>query len=342
MSNPQFVHIETYPLKRSALSTGNGNMQTASNILAEAARLEGHIGHIHEPLAPVILVGQPEDPRDKLQNFLDENKQTFTNRDGWKVERKIAKTTHVLIAAVYSSPISSDSVDMTAADPLFRDSLIFHETEFGTIHLAYKHIDESYLHIHCFTFSPNAKKLHPGFIAKEENGQGAYTRAMVAFQDRFHEQVSCKHDLDRKGLGFFRIQNKHIANVKRKSQKALDEWVIDEEAKRKRKLLRSESEQKALSAREMQQIDEALRKAENEYIDFKQHFIEMSAQHREDIEWHETQLEELQSRMGSYKELLSEVLELHSDNARLIEENKQLKSELNNLLNDDSNHRLNG
>lgn len=338
----QFAHIETYPLKRSSLSTGRGTMQTASSILAEAARLDGHIVHIDKPLPPIMLAGQEnKDPTLQLQEYLARNKKVIINKHGQRIERAVAETTHVLMTAIYSYPIPVSFVDETLADKFFKDCLGFHKVEFGEVHIAYKHRDESYLHIHCYTFSNNAKSLHPGFRAKKVTNNGAYNRAMKKFQDRFYEQVSKHHGLERIGPKLERLKSKHYTYVKRSNKAALELWYEDEKAKTKKKLDEYKLEQKAITQSEIEQIIESLSKTENQYIDFKANYEELSAYGRKELEWLESQINELQTTLGSYKEMLAELIEHRNEVQNLREENHNLKKALKEL-GEESSFRFNG
>ena len=147
------------------------------------------------------------------------------------IAKKVRNDAKVLAAAIYSWPESIKNLEMYEPGGLnpealperinnwINDVIIFQENELNSpILCAVVHLDEGFPHLHVYSLclDNDGKMLHPGFRDKEQtikeifqmsgdknlatkSGNRAYISAMKLWQDRFYENVSQFHGMERIG-----------------------------------------------------------------------------------------------------------------------------------------------
>jgi|GEM_PF-1240120 hypothetical protein len=321
MARFQFSHIETYARTASTLSKSS-SVKTCYDILAEASRVYEHSRHVMSPSPPELLDGITTQELAENLNLLLENEATEVVLGGKAKKRAVRKDAHVLLAAVYSYPSQSQMCDLDEIRPFFMDCIEFHREKFGSVQSAVLHTDEQYLHIHVYTVSNNARKLHPGHIAKKLNkseassikSSVAYKNAMRAFQDDFYQSVSHKYGLERIGPMRKRIQSELYQIAKQAKASELAEWIENEMIKKKKKL-QDEAE------RIKQFYDEKRFEVESEYKQFKETNDVSIQELQEKTQLAETEYEDLINQ----REMIFDIL---IKNQELISENENYKKRL--------------
>ncbi len=177
----QFARAETWALKP---KQGKGPKQWGiADVLAEALRAPENSKHVLSPAAPRHIAGMT---REQLLERHDDLCRETIKPGG----RKARPDVHTLIGAVYSWPYKPEETDVELYAEWVKRSLAFHSAEFGVVHAAFEHSDESFPHLHVYTISNDARDLHAGERAKRatsEKPHQAYRDAMVGWQDRFYE-----------------------------------------------------------------------------------------------------------------------------------------------------------
>jgi hypothetical protein len=149
-------------------------------------------------------------------------------QDGTTRLRKQRSDSRCLVDCVFSYPVDMETLrHATAADSQvaahwLEDTLDFAYAEFSSdsIKGAVLHLDETYLHVHCFMVG-SADRIHPGLKAERENGRRIedgkervkrHRRALSEFLDRFQQRVGNKYGHQRKGnrRPFERIESRAI------------------------------------------------------------------------------------------------------------------------------------
>jgi hypothetical protein len=304
MAEFQFSHIETYARTVSKLSR-NSSVRTCYDILAEASRVKEHCRHVISPSPPELLDGMAIDELAKNLNTLIEKEMTKVVLGGEEKTRAVRKDAHVLLAAVYSYPSLSEHCELDEIKPFFMDCIEFHKEKFGSVQSAVLHTDEQYLHIHVYTLSANARRLHPGHIAKELNkreaepikASEAYKKAMRLFQDNFYHSVSEKYGLARIGPKRKRIQPELFQQAKQATANELREWAEAEQSKIKKK-----HQEELERAERLHQ--EKLLETEREYLQSKEEYDLMVEIQKEKIQRNETIYEGLIDQIGTVSDIL--------------------------------------
>ena len=337
---PQFIRLEIFPRKRSSLSSGRGDMHTAYDILAEAGRVEFNSHHIENPSPPNTIAGLPiEQAQEGLDQFLEENKLCITGKNGEVTYKAVAIDVYVLLAAVYSYPIPKTEADEKQVDAFFSDCLAFHRGWFEDVHSAPVHVDESFLHLHVFTYTTNARKIHPGCMAKADSPnareEAAYNMAMRQFQDDFFEQVASKYGMSRLGLQRARENSRALAHVKRQESVSIQAWADAEAEKQKKRL----KEQEKLSRQSLEMIQKQLlakhRDEEAAYLDYKSQYLAMTEDMQEKINLLTSQMEASEERFGNYQVLVVDNYQLKAEVIELKEVISSLELQIQELLSDD-------
>lgn len=314
MARLQFSHIETYARTASTLSKSS-SVKTCYDILAEASRVYEHSRHVMSPSPPELLDGITTQELAENLNLLLENEATEVVLGGEAKKRAVRKDAHVLLAAVYSYPSQSQMCDLDEIRPFFTDCIEFHREKFGSVQSAVLHTDEQYLHIHVYTVSNNARKLHPGHIAKKLNkseassikSSVAYKNAMRAFQDDFYQSVSQKYGLERIGPMRKRIQSELYQIAKQAKTSELAQWFENEMIKKKKKL-QDEAE------RIKQFYHEKMFEEERDYLQFKEVNDASFQELEEKIQLAETRYEDLLNETGIVSDILIHYKELIAEN----------------------------
>jgi len=256
----QFAHVQTHSRALSANHKRKTNAWTVSDIASEARRDPEHSMHVEAPQPPVPLIGDLTNLEDELDAYLDEHKNVTAKG----VERKARADAHVLISNVYSWPEHVDYYDEERLKAFIEDCIKFHEREFGSCQAAVLHLDESFPHVHAYTYDSNAKKLHPGEKAKaqayadgadKKEANKAYRDAMSAFQERFYQEVGKRHGLDRVGPKRQRMSRKDWREQKQARLASGDRLRAVEEAAEA--LEAKNSDLSALTAKQEQMLNKA-------------------------------------------------------------------------------------
>lgn len=314
-------------------------MHTAYDILAEAGRVEFNSPHIKNPSPPITIAGLPiEQAQEGLDQFLEENKLCIKGKDGNITYKAVAIDVYVLIAVIYSYPIPKTEADEKQVDAFFIDCLTFHRDWFKDVHSAPVHADESHLHLHAFTFTTNARKVHPGCKAKDASSnaraEAAYNVAMRQFQDDFYEQVASMHGMSRLGLQRSRENSRALAHVKREREEEIQAWADAETEKQKKRL----KEQEKLSMQAIEKIQQLLlaksREDEAAYLDYKAEYLAMTDEMKDKIDWLTSQMEDAEDRFGNYQDLVIDNFQLKAEIIELKEVVKHLEARIEQLLND--------
>lgn len=260
MTLSQFMHVKTYPRKISSLSSKKyGN--TVDKIVKEAIRFRGSCNHVKVPQSVRLISGKPlEDLPKRLEKLLKDTGQNIMDtKHGGLKKRAVRFDAHVLLAAVYSYPVKIGKVKHDAMDDFFKDCIEFHQNQFGEIDSAVLHIDESYFHIHVYTIDANAKRLHPGFAAKEYKKidttyTGTYRSEMSKLQDLFFEQVSSHHDIARIGPARKRYTRDVYMSIKKNAEEQSANYLEQLEKTIKDKQVEADKKHKATELENQAQI----------------------------------------------------------------------------------------
>lgn len=214
----QFIHTQTYSRK------GNGKNRSISDVVNEAARVNGFIPHVLNPQPVNILTGcNPLEIPALIEKSISSAK--VAKGKG----KAIRKDSHLLEATVASHPVYSE--DLNDPEKLqdyerWRNLTIEHikkdyESRGLELVSAVEHLDELHPHIHAYGIPVssesnsrlNAKKCHPGHAAaalqndvKEKSL--AYKAAMRKWQDSYHAEVGEKCGLLRLGPARQRLDRK--------------------------------------------------------------------------------------------------------------------------------------
>jgi len=234
----QFIHLETGSEEgrdlysnRNGKKTKTGHISVAS-ILGEAGRLDGYISHIENPESPIILYGDKEkgveDVREKVNAWAKGTKDARGH--------KVRKDANALLSGVVSYHPIGDNEDKKEYDTkrnafeaaliewlkkVYGEDLVLilrHDDE------PFKGINEGKIHYHWHYYcvkKPGQKfDLHPGLKARSEydisrkdrknmtadeikcaynEGKRAYRTAMIAFQERFYQELGRFHGFARYG-----------------------------------------------------------------------------------------------------------------------------------------------
>lgn len=278
----QFAHIEIYARKPSGLSSSSGR-RTVKQILGEASRLASYCPHIKEIHAPATLEGYPiEQLEHQLEKYLQQN-LAVKNVNGNAQFRQARQDTYVLLTAIYSYPEPVETYNEIVARHFFDACLVFHTNEFGAVDSAVMHLDESYPHIHVFTFTNNGKKLHPGHSAKIlaiEAGVPArerahiYKDAMRDFQTRFNREVAEQFDMERDGPKRPRINSKDYKAAKKREQISDEHERSESENKiKKSKLLKQRLEDESRAVLDRNRISDQERRYKSLIEKMEENFI---------------------------------------------------------------------
>ncbi|MBF0327494.1 MAG: hypothetical protein HQL42_20940 [Alphaproteobacteria bacterium] len=215
----QFAHICTFSRR------GNSIGRSVIEVVAEAARQEGHAPHVKHPQPPTVLHGiDPAEIPAEVDRRVRAAKAALRGRGRGN---SVRQDTHVLEGTVLSHPGQTTAI---AADPgqrreyeAWRADAIRWLIEDGRrrgveVVTIVEHLDEEHPHIHALAIPTNArldaKQCHPGYVAlaaAKEAGQDAkqanlaYRAAMRGWQDQYHEQVAMRHGQTRVGPGRRRL-----------------------------------------------------------------------------------------------------------------------------------------
>lgn len=188
--------------------------------------------HVVNPQPPQVILGiHPTELEKELNKYLESQGDRYITKGGKEATRKVREDKHVLLAAVYSWPESTDDFDLDEFQKFAQASVNFFEKEHGVkCQSAVVHFDEEHPHVHVYGFHKDARSCHAGWVAKTEakkNGASekdsnvAYKEAMKGYQDRYFEQVT-KH------FGMERLSDtprRRLTRAEWKEQKTLDKMI---------------------------------------------------------------------------------------------------------------------
>lgn len=227
-----FGHVNTYARKTSAASKGKGNSWSAKSIFNEASRVAENSPHVVNPQPPQVISGMPLEQLEKeLDKYLETQADKYITKGGKEATRKVREDKHVLVAAVYSWPESSDDFDLAEFQKFAEKSIEFFEKEHGIkCQSAVVHFDEEHPHVHVYGFHKDARSTHAGWVAKteakkngatEQESNVAYKEAMKGYQDRYFEQVTSQFGMER----LSDTPRKRLSRSAWKEQKTLDKII---------------------------------------------------------------------------------------------------------------------
>ena len=260
----QFSHVNTYARKISSMSGKQKQTKmakkeipqqwTVGDVTAEASRLDGHIAHVSNPLAPVLIKGViPHE----LVILCDEMMKDAKQSNG----KSARSDTHCLLSAVYSLPYKPEDYYeyKVECEKFISDALKFHAKHYGEVLSCVMHLDESHIHYHALSINPDARACIPGWKAKRETmkqeldkgaskkdalkeGNRAYKDAMRILQDEFYEEVGKENGMERFGPRRQRFQPGPDFHQFRDTQTRIKQEKEAEEHLRIATKLRSEAE----------------------------------------------------------------------------------------------------
>jgi hypothetical protein len=292
--------------------------------LSEAIRLNGHTFHIANPQSEVVkLAGEFEPDRliNGFEQYLLETKIETVDKNGVIREKRASIDTYVLMAAVYSFPTPKDEADREMVAMFYDQAIKFHNKEFKELHFACEHTDESHFHIHVFTFTTNAKYIHPGYIAKNKannKDKQAYKNAMRDFQTRFNQQVACHFGMERHGPLRPRVPSKYYKQ-KKEALEQLEEFKA--ELDKKRKKMEQEFKEKALELyRQLQKLKQQHLEDERFYISSMEENERGMAEMREQFNYLKTQLQVGSELFAKFQEFLAVELDPYASDSIFLDD----------------------
>lgn len=219
MPGPQFVHVQTWSRKP------NPAGQSIAQIIAEATRNPEYSGHVEDPVAPRVLLGDPSTFQAEHDAHVAARATVARLKDGSERVRSIRKDRHTLATVVMSYPVPRAAIlteeDRAALERWERRNLDWLRERYGDqLRVVLAHDDEEHPHLHAWLLpddpGADATTLHPGKVAKrrveeEEKAAGnppreavkagnrALREAMTFFQDEYYHAVGAPEGLTRTG-----------------------------------------------------------------------------------------------------------------------------------------------
>lgn len=245
----QFIRVETFA--RVPRKSKDKCRRSASDVVAEAMRVENYCKHVDNPRPPLIILGcKPSEMWEGLKALADQAKDRSN-------KKKLAKDAQILLAGVVSAPIESEALmadlrahsaskdsngkgDKSLITENMKSWYVFKKKTLGFLQEKYGdslksvvcHFDETYLHFHFYCHNDlkngtlNLDGLHDGYDAerglefnrKQRNEGGkqrkaAHANALRGFQDNYYAKVG-------QFCGFGRVGP-------RKRRLKHDEWVTE-------------------------------------------------------------------------------------------------------------------
>lgn len=179
--------------------------------------------------------------------------------EGRTSTRKVRKDAVVLVDGIVTmSEEDARRMGEAAVADYLRDALAFVEDEFGADNIAYFdiHLDETTPHAHF-----GAVPLRDGSLSWKKFFPSKY--ALSEFQDRFYQQVSSRHDLDRGekrvGQGAL-VRHKTVSEMKADSRRELAR--IQEQIEQEQRRLESVQRAQETAREQVRGIEEGVRALE--------------------------------------------------------------------------------
>jgi hypothetical protein len=234
----QFGHMDWFgvkgaPKKQRKSHTGSHGTQrskgwSVSDILAEAARINGHCVHVKNPENPNVLFGDFDACRSAAFRYeASRDFEKVRHKNGGFYTRRPRGDAPAMTGGVISMPR-----ERIADWPKFRDHTlkVLKQKHGGRLRLVVEHLDESHPHLHFYLVpfpGEHFGVVHPGYgasrQARQEEGNHvstSYKRAMTEWQDWLHEHIAKPFGLSRIGPKRARAEREqHLLN-KQKSELA--------------------------------------------------------------------------------------------------------------------------
>lgn len=222
----QFAHLQWSGKKgakkrerRKTLKGSHGSQRSsgwsAKDILAEAARLDGHCQHVANPQPPTLVYGVPLDQVEAIcDTWAASIKVTVHLKNGTTAQRKMRADAPILASGVISLPKAR--VDEW---PAYRDHAVeqLKERHGNRLRSVVEHLDEGHPHLHFYLVPEPGEDfgvVHDGYaasrIARSEPGnmiRSAFRGAMKKWQDWVHEAIASPFGLARIGPARARLDN---------------------------------------------------------------------------------------------------------------------------------------
>jgi hypothetical protein len=241
----QFGHLDHYSKggafkknsHKSIHGTQYGKGWSTSDVLAEAARLEGHCGHVDDPKPPGIVFGTFEACQAAADAYADANVITVNCKNG-QIYTRAAKTDSPNLAA---GVISFPRDRIAEWDAYCDKTMSFLRKKYGDrLRLVVEHLDESHPHLHFYVVPEPGEDfgtVHPGYgasrIARAQPGnlvRTEYKKAMQEWQDELHQDVSEHFGMSRLGPKRARLSREERLLEKRKEAVASKEQELEARA----------------------------------------------------------------------------------------------------------------
>lgn len=229
----QFTHVEGFALSSSKKAAATKSpKRNVSEIVAEVLRDEGACDHVDNPQPPTFHHGDEQTMRG-LVGRIEKNIAEWKRRSG----KTLRKDAQVLFTQVASYP--KDGPDY---DDWRRRNVDYLKRKYGDKLVAIiEHKDEDNPHLHAYVLNdfganPDAKELHPGYLAAKgaenpKQQRSMYTKGMRAFQDEYYREVGMYCGMTRLGPGRRRLDRGGA--MAEKAQAAAIKQGLDEVAKQR-------------------------------------------------------------------------------------------------------------
>lgn len=268
----QFAHIQWSSKERAAkvqqrkfLKGSHGTQRatgwSASDILAEAARKEGHCGHVANPLPPTLVYGIPLDQVEaKAATWSASRTVAVKLKNGAVIDRKRPSNMPILASGVISLP--RDRMDEW---PAYRDHAIEElKKKHGDRFLsAVEHLDENHPHFHFYLvplIGEDFGAVHDGYAASraarsepDNKIRTAFQNAMRGWQDWIQEAIAAPFGLARIGPARARLKHNEWKESERLRAIAVQEQQVNEREKQ------AEARELVLVAREIALVSDSMR-----------------------------------------------------------------------------------
>lgn len=256
----QFIHLEKYARSAPYGKPGENDIE---KVACEAARVQGHCGHVEHPVEPTLLYGVSPLVAKRMSEEWTHAKFTpyLHKASGTTKRRRYRKDQPCALVGVVSAPPEMKSGQ---AWPEFkRRTILWLKAKFGDrLKSVIEHTDEPQLHMH-FWVVPRAGEdfsaIHQGVKAVKRLPRAAnrfardvaYKAAMSALQDEFFTSVAKAFGLRRTTVGGVRLTRKQLdrKRAQEASEAAAFERGVAEAAEEKDALRRQVAELKVELAR---------------------------------------------------------------------------------------------
>lgn len=191
---------------KSTLGSQRGRGWSTNDVLAEAARLAGHCGHVVNPEPPAVLFGSFDQVRAAARAWAESQRVEVKRKDGTVAYRSMRADAPEMAAGVISFP--RQRMDEW---PAFRQHALDElRNKYGDrLRLVLEHQDEAHPHLHYYCVARPGEdfgNVHEGYRAsrqaRKEPGnriRSAFQVAMQGWQDWLYESIGKPFGLARIG-----------------------------------------------------------------------------------------------------------------------------------------------